>query len=309
MKKKIFITGGHGFLGKQVYLKLKKSGYNNIIRPTKKKCNLILEKDIIKIFKENKNIDTVIHLASVHGGLYYNINNKGSIYYKNILMNTKLMHYAMLNNVKKFISAGTVDCYPKKTPFPLKEKFIWDGYPEETSAPYAFSKKMMIVQGQAYKEQFKFNHKHLLFMNLYGPGDNFDIKNSHVIPAIIKKIYLAKKNKKKHITLFGSGNQKREFLFITDAAIAIVKSVKRNTQSPLINIGTGKAYDIKFIAKTIAKLMSYRGKIIWDTKINSGILKKNFNINKAKKELKFLPKIKIEEGLKKTIIFFRKKND
>jgi GDP-L-fucose synthase len=144
---------------------------------------------------------------------------------------------------------------------------------------------------------------------LYGPGYNFDIKNSHVIPAIIKKIFLAKKNKKKHITLFGSGNQKREFLFITDAAIAIVKSVKRNTQSPLINIGTGKAYDIKFIAKTIAKLMSYRGKIIWDTKINSGILKKNFNINKAKKELKFLPKIKIEEGLKKTIIFFRKKND
>ena len=250
-----------------------------------------------------------MHLASVHGGLYFNINNAGSIYYQNILMNTKLMHYAMLNNVKKFISAGTVDCYPKKTNFPLKEKFIWDGYPEETSAAYAFSKKMMIVQGQAYKKQFKFNSKHLLLMNLYGPGDNFNLKNSHVIPAIIKKIHLAKKNKKKNIILFGSGNQKREFLYITDAAEAIAQAIKQKTNTSLLNIGTGKAYTIKFIAKTVADLMDYKGKITWDTKTNSGIMKKNFNIDIAKKELNFFTKIKIKDGLKKTVQWFKENND
>ncbi len=195
--KKILITGGSGFLGQRLVFKLKTNKKYKLIIPSRKKYNLFNYNKIKKLFSDIKNIYCVIHLASDHGGLYYNIQNQGSIYYNNIIMNSHLMHFAMLNNVRKFISAGTVDSYAKNVKFPLKEKDIWNGYPEGTSAPYAFSKKMMLVQGDAYKKQFNFNHLQLLFMNLYGPGDDFEEKSCHVIPAIINKIASAKKKKKK----------------------------------------------------------------------------------------------------------------
>lgn len=306
--KKILITGGNGFLGQRLILKLKKNKNYKLIFFSKKKYNLFNLNKIRKLFSDNKNIYCVIHLASDHGGLYYNIKNQGTIYYKNIIMNSHLMHFSMLNEVKKFISAGTVDSYPKNIKFPLIESDIWNGYPESTSAPYAFSKKMMLVQGDAYKKQFKFNHLQLLFMNLYGPGDDFENKSCHVIPAIINKIALAKKNKKKSIKLFGTGNQMREFLYVDDAADAIIKSINYSSVLNRINIGTGKTVTIKKLGNTIKKIMKFNGKILWDKKAESGIFKKNFSISLAKNKLKFSHKVNLEKGLIKTINWYHEKN-
>ena len=308
MKKKILITGGNGFLGKSLIKNLIKNKNYEIFCPSRKEYNLFYYENIKKLFLKIKNIHCVIHLASDHGGLYYNIKNQGSIYYNNIIMNSHLMHLAMLYKVKKFISAGTIDSYPKKAKFPLIENCIWDGYPETTSAPYAFTKKMMLVQGDAYKKQFKFNHLQLLFMNLYGPNDDFNEKSCHVIPAIINKIALAKKNNKKYIKLFGTGKQMREFLYVDDAADALIKCINYPNKINRINIGTGKSVTINFLANTIKKIMRFDGKIRWDKDIESGIHKKNFNINFAKKNLKFSNKTNLSNGLKKTINWYYEKN-
>ena len=307
IKNKTFlITGGNGFLGSCLVKKLNYEGKNRIIIPRSNEYDLSIESDVKKIFKKYKKIDYVIHLASVHGGLYFNIKNSGYIYYKNILMNTYLMNYSMLNNVSKFISAGTVDCYPKKKKVPWSEDDLWSGYPEETSAAYAFSKKMLLVQGYAYRQQYSFNAVHLLFMNLYGPNDQFDSKKSHVIPAIIKKIYIATKNKKKIINLYGSGNQKREFLYIDDAAQAIILALKKYNSTYPLNIGTGKNHSIKQVANKIVKIMNSKIKIKWIKKTESGIKNKLFHVNKAKKKIGFSAKIKLEDGLKKTINWYKK---
>ena len=308
--KTILITGSNGFLGSHL-LKILKKEYKKkikLITPNSKECDLTNPNSIKKIFLKNKKVDFVVHLASAHGGLYYNINNPASIYYKNILMNTHLMHLSMISGVKNMLCAGTVDSYPKKIPIPWKEKNYWDGFPEPTSSAYAFSKKMMVVQGEAYKKQYNFNTTHLLFMNLYGPRDNYNLRESHVIPAILQKIKLAKKKKKNFITLFGSGNQEREFLFIEDAAKAIILSLKNYKISDPINIGTGKTYKIKVVAEKILKILELKNfKIKWDQKKETGIKIKKFNINRAKKLIGYKPTTSLDEGLKKTIKWFLKK--
>ena len=308
--KTILITGSNGFLGSHL-LKILKKEYKKkikLITPNSKECDLTNPNSIKKIFLKNKKVDFVVHLASAHGGLYYNINNPASIYYKNILMNTHLMHLSMISGVKNMLCAGTVDSYPKKIPIPWKEKNYWDGFPEPTSSAYAFSKKMMVVQGEAYKKQYNFNTTHLLFMNLYGPRDNYNLKESHVIPAILQKIKLAKKKKKNFITLFGSGNQEREFLFIEDAAKAIILSLKNYKISDPINIGTGKTYKIKVVAEKILKILELKNfKIKWDQKKETGIKIKKFNINRAKKLIGYKPTTSLDEGLKKTIKWLLKK--
>ena len=308
--KTILITGSNGFLGSHL-LKILKKEYKKkikLITPNSKECDLTNPNSIKKIFLKNKKVDFVVHLASAHGGLYYNINNPASIYYKNILMNTHLMHLSMISGVKNMLCAGTVDSYPKKIPIPWKEKDYWDGFPEPTSSAYAFSKKMMVVQGEAYKKQYNFNTTHLLFMNLYGPRDNYNLRESHVIPAILQKIKLAKKKKKNFITLFGSGNQEREFLFIEDAAKAIILSLKNYKISDPINIGTGKTYKIKVVAEKILKILELKNfKIKWDQKKETGIKIKKFNINRAKKLIGYKPTTSLDEGLKKTIKWFLKK--
>ena len=304
--KKILITGGKGFLGQALTQRLKKK--YKVFSVGKQDYDLLNLNNVKKLFKDIKNIYCIIHLASDHGGLYYNIKNQGSIYYNNIILNSHLMHHAMLNGVKKFISAGTVDSYPKNANFPLSEKNIWEGYPEPTSAPYAFSKKMMLVQGEAYKQQFNFNHLQLLFMNLYGPNDDFNLNSCHVIPAIIKKIYLSKKKCQKFIKLFGSGEQKREFLYISDAAKALERAIPYNGRQNKINIGTGKVTTIKNLAYKIKKIMNYKGEILWQKNIESGIYKKNFNIKLSKKELNLKNFVDLNTGLKKTIKWFYEKN-
>ena len=304
--KKILITGGHGLLGSCVVKKLKLINKKiNLILPKSSEYNLTIESDVRRLFKTYHNIDYIIHLASSHGGLYYNIKNSGSIYYKNILLNTHLIHYAMLAKVKKFLCAGTVDCYPKKAKTPWKEKDLWQGYPEETSAAYAFSKKMMIVQAAAYKQQYNFKVINLLLMNLYGPNDNYNLKQNHVIPAIIKKIYLSIKKKKIFIELFGSGNQKREFLYVDDAADAIILALKKyNSEAPL-NIGTGKAYSIKELANKIIKNLNVNIKVKWKKNVETGIKLKLFNINQAKKTIGYRTKVDLDKGLNKTIAWYK----
>ncbi len=211
----------------------------------------------------------------------------------------------MLAKVKKFVCAGTVDSYPKKIAPPWSEDDLWNGFPEETSSAYAFSKKMMIVQGQAYRKQFKFNVINLLFMNLYGPKDNFNLKQSHVIPAIIKKIYSAKRRGKKFIELFGTGNQKREFLYVDDASSSIILALRKYNSDTPLNIGTGKTHSIKEVAKKLIKIIYPEIKIKWKKKEETGIKIKRFNIKRAKKKINFYPRTSLDDGLVKTVEWFK----
>lgn len=304
-QKKVMVTGGTGFLGSNIVKILKKNNCKQIIIPRSKEYNLIKECDVNRLFKEYQ-IDIIIHSASIHGGIDFNIKNKGEIYYKNILMNTFLMEYARRNKVKKFVSIGTVDAYPKYAKVPFKEEYIWGGYPEPTSAAYAFSKKMLLVQGKAYQEQYNFNAIHLLLMNLYGPGDEFNLKKCHVIPALIQRIDKAIKSKTNEIIVWGDGSQRREFLHVEDAANAIVLAAEYYEGSDPINVGTGKDISIKELVDLIVSIMGYKGKIKWDLSKPVGNLRKCFDVSKAKMKFNFIAKKDFNIELKNTIDWYKK---
>ena len=304
-QKKVLVTGGTGFLGSNIVKILKKNNCKQIIIPRSKKYDLTKECGVNRLFKEYQ-IDIVIHSAAIHGGIDFNIKNKGEIYYKNILMNTFLMEYARRNKIGKFVSIGTVDAYPKYAKIPFKEEYIWDGYPEPTSAAYAFSKKMLLVQGKAYREQYNFNAIHLLLMNLYGPGDEFDPKKCHVIPALIQRIDKAIESKTNEIIVWGDGSQRREFLHVEDAANAIVLAAEYYGGSEPINVGTGKDISIKEIVDLIVSIMGFKGKIKWDHSKPVGNLRKCFDISKAKMKFNFIAKKDFNIELKNTIDWYKK---
>jgi len=303
--KKILLTGGGGFVGKHVIKELLKKGIleKNIIIPRSKKYDLRDKKTTEKL---TKNIDIVIHLAGNVGGIGYNREFPGTLLYDNLTMGVNLIEASRINKIKKFVCIGTICAYPKFVPIPFKEKDLWNGYPEETNAPYGLAKKMLLVMLQSYRQQYNFNGVYLLPVNMYGPGDNFDPKSSHVIAALIKKIYDAKKQNKKEIIAWGDGSATREFFYVEDAAEAIVLATEKYEKSDPINIGAGFEISIKELTNLIAKLMDFKGKIIWDKSKPNGQPRRMLDTRKAKVEFGFKAKTKFREGLIKTINWYKK---
>ena len=299
--KKILITGASGFLGQHLVKKLKEHGSNHLYIPSSKELNLTKLENCKKAVRGK---DIVIHLAAKVGGIGYNREVPGEMFYENIMMGAQLMHEAHSAGVKKFVALGTICCYPKFTPVPFKEENLWDGYPEETNAPYGLAKKMLLVQSQAYRDQYKFNSIFLLPVNLYGPGDNFDPKSSHVIPALIKKFYEAKLKNKDEVVVWGSGRATREFLYVEDAAEAIVLATLKYNKSDPVNIGAGFEISIKDLAKLIKKITGFKGKLTWDKTKPDGQPRRMLDTSRARKEFGFKSKTQFEEGLKKTIEWY-----
>lgn len=303
--KKILLTGGAGFVGQHVYRKLLEKGVKkeNIIIPRSKDFDLREKKITDKLTKK---IDIVIHLAGNVGGIGYNLQYPGTLFYDNITMGVNLIESARINRVKKFVCIGTICAYPKFTPVPFKEENLWNGYPEETNAPYGLAKKILLVMLQAYRQQYGFNGIYLLPVNMYGPGDNFNPQSSHVIAALIKKIADAKKQGKNEIIVWGTGKASREFLYVEDAAEGIVLATEKYEKSEPVNLGAGFEISIKDLVNLLVKIMDFKGKIIWDKTKPDGQPRRMLDTSKAYKEFGFKAKTKFEEGLKKTIDYYYK---
>jgi GDP-L-fucose synthase len=302
--KRITVTGGKGFLGTHLVRKLKEDrGCKNIFIADLPEYDLRKLEDIKKMFNDQKP-DIIVHLAAVVGGIGANKENPGRFFYDNAIMGIQLMHEAYLKKIEKFVALGTICCYPKYTPVPFKEENLWDGYPEETNAPYGLAKKMLLVQARAYRQQYGFNAIFLMPVNLYGPGDNFDPKTSHVIPASIRKCIEAKERRDDHIVVWGTGNASREFLYIEDAAEAIILATESYDKPDPVNIGAGFEIKIKDLAELIVKLAGFQGKIFWDSLKPDGQPRRMLDTSKAEKEFGFKAKTSFEEGLKKTIDWY-----
>jgi len=305
--KRIIVTGGAGFLGKSVVELLNKQGCKNIVIPRSNKYDLRKASAIKRLLNQAKP-DIIIHLAAVVGGIGANQDNPGRFFYDNLIMGVELMDQARRCGVEKFVSIGTICAYPKFTKVPFKEKDLWDGYPEETNAPYGLAKKMLLVQSQAYRQQYKFNSIYLLPVNLYGPNDNFFPQySSHVIPAVIKKCFDAKKNKKKSIAVWGTGKPTREFLYVDDAARGIVLASEKYNKSDPVNIGAGYEVSVKDLVNKIVKLTGFEGKIVWDKTKPDGQPRRCLDTKLAKKEFNFSASIRLEEGLKRTIEWYKER--
>lgn len=303
--KKILITGGSGFLGGFVVEKLLELGVpgKSLKVPRTKTLDLRKWENCKKAVRGQ---DIVIHLAAVVGGIGANRERPGEFFYDNLMMGAQIMEASRLAGVKKFVGIGTICSYPKFTPVPFKEKSLWNGYPEETNAPYGLAKKMLLVQSQAYRDQYDFNSIYLLPVNLYGRGDNFDPKSSHVIPALIKKVAEAKKKNKKFIEVWGTGKATREFLYVEDAAEGIVMATQKYDKPEPVNLGSGMEISIKNLVKLICKLMDFKGEIRWDKTKPDGQPRRMLDVSRAKKEFNFKAKTDFETGLRRTIEWYEK---
>jgi len=303
--KRVIVTGGAGFLGSYVMEKLKEQGCKNIFVPLVEDYDLTKEKNIIRLYQDYP-ADIVIHLAAVVGGIGANRENPGKFFYDNLVMGAMLMEYARQYKVGKFVALGTICAYPKFTPVPFKEEDLWNGYPEETNAPYGLAKKMMLVQSQAYRAQYGFNSIFLLPLNLYGPGDNFDPKSSHAIPALIRKFMEAKDRDEDEVVCWGTGKPTRGFLYVEDAAEGILLATEKYNKSDSINLGSDLEITIKDLAELIAKLAGFKGKIKWDTSKPDGQPRRRLDTTRAEREFGFKAKMDFEEGLKRTIEWYKK---
>jgi len=301
--KRITVTGGAGFLGSYVVSKLRDTGCENIFVPRSRDYDLVDNDAVRRLYKSSKP-DIVIHLAGRVGGIGANKQNPGRFFYDNLLMGVQMMEQGRLAGIEKFVAVGTICAYPKVTPVPFKEENFWNGYPEETNAPYGLAKKMLLVQAQAYRQQYGFNAVYLLPVNLYGPGDNFDPEYSHVIPALIKKCFDAIKNGDENIVVWGTGKPTREFIYVEDAAEGIVLATERYNKGEPVNIGSGVEISIKDLVNLVARLTGFGGQIVWDTSKPDGQPKRRLDTSKAEAEFGFKAKTKFKEGLKKTIEWY-----
>jgi GDP-L-fucose synthase len=308
-EKKILITGADGFLGKHLVknlLERRKVSVGNLFLPTIKDLDLRKWEDCQKAVQGQ---DIIIHLAAKVGGIGLNKEKPGELFYDNIIMGVQLMEAARQEGVKKFVAIGTICAYPKFTPAPFKEENLWNGYPEETNAPYGLAKKMLLVQAQAYRQQYGFNAIYLLPVNLYGPQDNFNSLSSHVIPALIKKVYDAQKAEQNFIEVWGTGNATREFLYVEDAAEAIILATEKYDKSDPVNLGVGYEISIMDLAELIAELMNFQGEIRWDVNKPDGQPRRILDIARAEKEFGFKAKTNFREGLQKTIDWYKNNYD
>jgi len=312
--KCITITGGKGFLGTHLINKLKEKGYKYLYIADIPEYNLIKPEDIKRMCDDSKP-DIVIHLAARVGGIGFNQENPATLFYENLMMGTQLLHEGYMRKVEKFVGIGTICAYPKFSPVPFKEDNLWDGYPEETNAPYGLAKKMMLVQSHAYRKQHGFNSIFLLPVNLYGPGDNFDPRSSHVIPALIKKCVDAMSNNDSRIknngshpevVVWGTGKATREFFYVEDAAEAIVLATEKYNRSDPINIGAGFEISIKELVELIVELTGYKGRIIWDKSKPDDQPRRMLDTTKAFTEFGFKAKTDFRRGLKKTVEWYKK---
>jgi len=304
--KRVLVTGGAGFLGSFVVDKLKRCGCKDIFIPDSKDYNLVYMEAVKRLYKDT-DPDIIIHLAARVGGIGANRANPGMFFYENLMMGVQMMEMGRQAGVEKFVTIGTICAYPKFTPVPFKEENLWNGYPEETNAPYGLAKKMLLVQAQAYRQQYGFNAICLLPVNLYGPRDNFNPEFSHVIPALIKKCVDAIKNNVLQITVWGTGKPTREFLYVEDAAEAIILATERYNKQDPVNIGAGFEISIKDLVELIAKLTGFKGKIVWDTSKPDGQPRRMLDTSKAEKEFGFKAKTSFEEGLKKMIDWYNER--
>ncbi len=303
--KRITITGGKGFLGSHLVRHLQNRGCRNIAIADLPEYNLTNLTDVQRMYEQTKP-EIVIHLAAKVGGIGYNKEKPAELFYDNLIMGTQLIHEAYLQKIEKFVALGTICAYPKFTPVPFQEENLWNGYPEETNAPYGLAKKMMLVQSQAYRQQYGFNSIFLLPVNLYGPGDNFDPRSSHVIPALIKKCIDAIDNSSDKIEVWGTGQATREFFYVEDAAEAISLAAEFYNKSEPVNIGAGFEISIKELTDLIVRITGFKGKIVWDKTKPDGQPRRMLDCRRAAKEFGFKAKTDFASGLAKTIEWYKK---
>jgi GDP-L-fucose synthase len=309
--KRIIVTGGAGFLGSFVIKKLEERGANDIFIPHIEDYDLTDRDSIKRLFDDTlgdgsdaKNM-VIIHLAANVGGIGANREHPAEFFYDNLMMGVELMHQAWKRGVGKFVAIGTVCAYPKFTPVPFKEEDLWIGYPEETNAPYGLAKKMMLVQAQSYRQQYGFNAIYLLPVNLYGPRDNFNLKTSHVIPALIRKALEAQERGDKELVAWGDGSPTREFLFVEDAADGIVTAAEKYNGSEPVNLGSGYEISIKDLTEMIIRLTGFEGKLIWDTEKPNGQPRRGLDVTRAKEYFGWQAQVPFEEGMRRTIEWFK----
>jgi GDP-L-fucose synthase len=302
-QNRVLVTGGAGFLGSAVVNQLRSRGYQNVIVPRSRNYDLRKQAMVVKLYNDAKP-NVVIHLAAVVGGIGANRANPGRFFYDNALMGIQMMEYARRLAVKKFVAVGTICAYPKFATIPFKEDELWNGYPEETNAPYGLAKKMMLVQAQAYRAQYGFNAIYLLPVNLYGPGDNFDLEISHVISALIRKCVEAKENNDKEIVLWGDGSPTREFLYVEDAAEGIVMATERYNGTEPVNLGTGEEISIRDLAHLITGEVGFSGVIAWDTTKPNGQPRRCLDTSRAQRCFGFRARHGLREGIAKTLAWY-----
>jgi GDP-L-fucose synthase len=306
--RRIVVTGGSGFLGRHVVDQLQKFRNVDVFAPRRSCYDLIVNEDIRRLLADTKP-DLVIHLAAVVGGIGANQKNPGRFFYENLMMGAQLIEEARKAGVSKFVAVGTVCAYPKFTPVPFREDDLWNGYPEETNAPYGLAKKMMLVQSQSYRRQYGFNSIFLLPANLYGPGDNFDPESSHVIPALIRKCVEARDRAETHVDVWGSGKASREFLYVEDCAEAIVRAAGSYDEGEPVNIGTGNEITIADLVKLITDLTRFEGEIRWQTDKPDGQPRRSLDVSRAYEKFGFKAHTPFELGLKRTIDWYEENRD